>query len=123
MRTPARHVEDVEKLTKEIARQEHQKWWYSISTLEREAWYNAHCPCDHKYVYDGPDDDGLREARSYDPYFYTRHTPEHSIELFFKGECKCNGCIAGVGIERTKRSAFKLTVQLIFVFMAVKVGG
>jgi hypothetical protein len=79
--------------------------WAALSVEEREIHYNRQRVCEHPYVYDGPDPDdtsetSLRRAYSFDPYFHTAHMLPHSVELFFKGLCKCQTCLGKFGIVR-----------------------
>lgn len=72
--------------------------WESLTPEQREMHYNRHKPCEHDYVFSGPEQ--LREQQSFDPYFNTPHMRPHSVELFFKGLCDCQTCAVGIGIPR-----------------------
>jgi hypothetical protein len=88
-----------------------EKGWKELTTEQRETHYNRLRPCEHKYEYQGIEtapgvfdksDERLRWQYSFDPYFHTAHLLPHSVELFFKGECKCQTCAGKFGIERTR---------------------
>ena len=81
----------------------HLAWWEDLTAEQREIHYNRVRPCNHEYVYPMPDDQRLREAYSFDPYFHTAHM-EPCTRLSNPFElCECQMCVLKIGIPITSR--------------------
>jgi len=77
----------------------HEKWWMDLWPLEREVHFNRVNKCPHKYQYDVPNYDELREPYSFDPYAHTAHMLPHDKD---NKKCDCQMCANKIGQMRVK---------------------